>query len=97
MDTRTYQWVNSIHHYVKKGELTKREPEKSSNFFTSLPTYLQATIYCAGGLIVITVIFLTYYSIKQKLLVKTRRASVIAFTNCNEAAKEEIINEYAAK
>src|SRR4051812_16261250 len=71
LDTRTYEWIDSIQHYVKKSEITKREPEKgSSNLFFKLPKYIQAIIYCAAGLIIITIIILTYYSIKQKF--KTR-------------------------
>ena len=70
LDTRTYEWIDSIR-YVKKSVLTKRGPKNEpSNPFFTIPRYIRAIIYCAAGFIIITAIILTYYSIKQKY--KTR-------------------------
>src|SRR5437868_1278367 len=57
LDTRTYEWIDSIHRYVKKSVLTKRGPKnESSNPFFNLPRYIQAIIYVAAGFIIITAI-----------------------------------------
>ncbi len=70
------------------------ENEESKSFFTTIPKYVQAVIFCLGGLVVITIIFLTYYNIRRKKKAKTKHLSVVPYTNCNEEAKEDIIYSY---
>jgi hypothetical protein len=43
---------------------------ESINPFFKLPRYIQAILFCAGGFTVITIIVLTYYSIKRKYMAK---------------------------
>jgi hypothetical protein len=82
--------------FVVSNDMSTGSNDKGSNSFLSkIPKYVQAVILCLGGLIIITIIFLTYYSIRRKKNAKTRHLSVLPYTNCNEEAKEDIIREYA--
>ncbi|CAB4402610.1 unnamed protein product [Rhizophagus irregularis] len=81
--------------YVMSDDLSSGSDKGSNSFFSKVPKYFQAVIFCLGGLIVITIIFLTYYNIRRKKKAKTRHLSVLPYTNCNEEAKEDIIREYA--
>lgn len=81
--------------YVVSDDMSTGSDKGSNSFFSKVPKYFQAVIFCLCGLVVITIIFLTYYNIRRKKKARTRHLSVLPYTNCNEEAKEDIIRVYA--
>ncbi|GBC05754.1 hypothetical protein RclHR1_06400004 [Rhizophagus clarus] len=82
--------------FIMSNDLNSADDKESNSFFSKVPKYIQAAIFCLCALIVFTIIFLVYYNIRQKKKTKTRHLSVLPYTNCNEEAKEDIIRQYSA-